>query len=112
MRILCAYVRDEAVDEQMVKVRRLRVCVSVCMWVLTLPVLYGGLVLLYHGLCCSGEGHGSSAVPMMHQVAGYHTKENIQHKIRDSMSSCPLLIIFGVHAMHQYFFVSMFRSVF
>lgn len=80
MRIHCAYVRNEAVDEQMVRVRRLRVCVSVCMWVLTLPVLYGSLVLLYHGLCGSGKGHGSSAVPMMHQVAGYHTKKKQKKK--------------------------------
>lgn len=63
-----------------------------CMWVLTLPVLYGGLVLLYHGLCGSGKGHGSSAVPMMHQVAGYHTKENITHNVRDRMASCPLFL--------------------
>lgn len=67
-------------------------CVSVCMQVLTLSVLYGGLVLLYHGLCGSGKGHGSSTVPMMHQVAGYHTKENITHKVRDSIVSCPLFL--------------------
>lgn len=79
---LCLYGREEFV-EQMVRLRRLRVWVSICMWVLTLSVLYGGLVLLYHGLCGSGKGHGSSAVPVMHQVAGYHTKENMKHKVRE-----------------------------
>lgn len=65
----------------------------VCMRVLTLSVLYRGLVLLYHGLCGSGKGHGSCAVPMMHQVAGYHTKENITHKkVRDNIVSCPLFL--------------------
>lgn len=55
-------------DEQIVRLRR-----RVFLFALTLSVLYGGLVLLYHGLCGSGKGHGSSAVPMMHQVTGYHT---------------------------------------
>lgn len=42
--------------------------------VLTLPVLYGGLVLLDQGLCSPGEGCGRSTVPMMHQVGGYHAE--------------------------------------
>lgn len=40
---------------------------------LTLSVLYRCLVLLYHGLCGSGEGCCGGTVPMMHQVAGHHT---------------------------------------
>lgn len=42
---------------------------------LTLSVFYGGLVLLYFGLCRSGEGRRRGTVPMMHQVAGDHTED-------------------------------------
>lgn len=42
---------------------------------LTLSVFYGGLVLLYFGLCRSGEGCCRGTVPMMHQVAGDHTED-------------------------------------
>lgn len=42
---------------------------------LTLSVFYGGLVLLYFGLCRPGEGCCCGTVPMMHQVAGDHTED-------------------------------------
>lgn len=45
---------------------------------LTLSVFDGGLVLLYLGLCSSGEGCCCGTVAMMHQVAGDHTGENTQ----------------------------------
>lgn len=42
---------------------------------LTLSVFYGGLVLLYFGLCRSGEGCCRGTVPMVHQVAGDHAED-------------------------------------
>lgn len=43
---------------------------------LTLSVFDRGLVLLYLGLCSSGEGCCCGTVAMMHQVAGDHAEES------------------------------------
>lgn len=52
---------------------------------LTLSVLYRCLVLLYHGLCSSGKGCCSGTVPMVHQVAGHHTrKKKVYNKKKTS----------------------------
>lgn len=52
--------------------------VYACVWLfysLTLSVLYRCLVLLYHGLCGSGEGCCGGTVTVVHQITGHHTGE-------------------------------------